>query len=216
MPELFRATTDKPTNIEKTPEIKSVEVKPKQRHRMLSAFMIRPDGVRFETQEDQEEILLFMRAHPITNVRWIVATLILLIVPMILLPLLAGTRLLPSEVPPGYYIVLPLVWYLGVFGFAFTNFLHWYFNVYIVTNQRVVDIDWINLLYKQLASAQLARIQDVTYKQGGILDSFFNFGNVFIQTAGTEPNFEFESVPKPDQLVREIDRIIEEHAGGGK
>ena len=67
----------------------------------------------------------------------------------------------------------------------------------------------MGLLYKQLSSSQLDKIQDVTYKQGGISDTFFNFGTVLIQTAGTEPNFEFEAVPRPNQVVEQINQIIE-------
>ena len=77
-----------------------------------------------------------------------------------------------------------------------------------MTNKRVVDIDWVNLLYRQVSEAQLEKIQDVTYKMSGILDSFFNFGSVFIQTAGPDPNFEFESVPNPDLVVRKINELL--------
>jgi membrane protein YdbS with pleckstrin-like domain len=73
-----------------------------------------------------------------------------------------------------------------------------------------VDVDWLNLLYKKLSTTQLGRIQDVTYKQGGLLDLFFDYGDVFIQTAGTEQNFEFEKVPQPQSVVRAIDELIEE------
>lgn len=175
----------------------------------LSAFMVRPDGIKFETQEAKEEILLFMRRHLITNVPWVFSSLVLLVIPLIIVPLLVGTQTLPAGLPPGYFLILPLLWYLGTFGFVLVNFLHWYFNVYIVTNERVVDIDWENLLYKQISSTQLEKIQDVTYKQGGIIDSFFDFGNVYIQTAGTEPNFEFDAVPKPEHVVRQINAILE-------
>ncbi len=174
--------------------------------------MVRPDGIRFETQEEQEEILLLMRQHLVTNLSWVLAAVGLILLPMFLVPLILTSKSLPADLPPGYLIILPIIWYLGVFGYMFTNFLHWYYNVYIVTNERVVDIDWLSLLYKRLSSTQLTNIQDVTYNQSGILDSFFDFGTVLIQTAGTEPNFEFEAVPKPDHVVREINRITEQEA----
>ena len=200
MPELYKRTNKK----EKQP----APLKP-TRHKMMSAFMVQPDGIRFETQQEEEKILLFMRQHPIINVGWVLASIAMFILPFFIVPLILSLGVVPSELPPGYFLVLPLLWYLGAFGFAFTNFLKWYYNVYIVTNERIVDIDWISLLYKQLSSTQLEKIQDVTYKQGGILDSFFDFGNVLIQTAGTEPNFEFEAVPRPAEVVQEINRIIE-------
>ncbi len=214
MPEIFSNPSKKEEKTDKTTAAVTTEKLPTTNtppsgNGFLSAFMVKPDGVRFETQEDKEEILLFMRAHPITNLSWIFVTFVFLITPGFLLPLIISSFNIGISLPPGYFIVLPYLWYLAVVGYAFTNFLYWYFNVYIVTNQRIIDIDWLNLLYKKLSSTHLDKIQDVSYKQGGIMDSFFDFGNVFIQTAGTDPNFEFESVPHPDKVVREISQIVQ-------
>ncbi len=214
VPDVF--TNTNPESLPQQPEVtKTPEVTPAAGtsfvQHLLSAFMVRPDGIKFETQEDQEKIILFMRQHPIKTVGWIFASLVLVFTPVIFMPVLLRFNVL-LQLPPGYYVILPILWYLGTFGFTFSNFLYWYYNVYIVTNERIIDVDWYNLLFKQVASAKLEKIQDVKYKQGGILDSFFNFGNVFIQTAGTEPNFEFESIPKPDQVVKLIEEVLEDRS----
>jgi len=39
--------------------------------------------------------------------------------------------------------------------------------------------------------------------------AFFDYGNVIVQTAGTEPVFLFQSVPKPQQIVRIIHQLLE-------
>ena len=176
--------------------------------------MVRPGGIRFETQEAKEEIILLLRRHPVTNVGWILVTLLLIIFPVFFFSFILSANIVPKNMPLGYFVVLPILWYLGTLGFAFTNFLFWYFNVYIVTNTRIIDIDWISILYKEFSSTQLSKIQDVTYKQGGILDSFFDFGTVYLQTAGTETNFEFELVPHPQHVVRQIDEILEKAKTG--
>lgn len=202
MPELFNAPKTHPAKkISGSP----VTATPSS---SLSSFMVKPNGIRFETQEAKEEIFLLMRQHPIRNVGWILATLGLVLLPGFIVPLFLAASIIPADFPPGYFVVLPLLWYLGVFGFAFTNFLHWYFNVYILTSERVVDIDWVNLLYKRLSSTHLANIQDVTYRQSGFIGSLFDFGNVYIQTAGTDPNFEFDAVPKPNFVVTEINKVL--------
>lgn len=205
MPEIFLRSKQKKLAPDKT-------LAAKKRNGVLSSFLIRPAGVTFETQEEEEEIILLLRRHIITNFVWVLFTIILVLIPGIALPAIMLSGILPPERVAGYYIVMPLLWYLGVFGYAFSNFLNWYYNVYIVTNKRIVDIDWRGLLYKEFASGSLEKIQDVSYKQGGIIDSFFNYGTVFIQTAGTEPNLEFELVASPDEVVKEINQIIEENA----
>src|SRR3990167_233922 len=178
----------------------------------LSTFAILPKDIRFETQEESEEIIIFLRQHFVVNAGWIFASIILGLLPAVVQIVLSGTDLIPP-LPACYYVVLPALWYLGLFGYIFVNFLHWYFNIYIVTNERVVDIDWVSLLYKHFASTRLDKVQDVSYKQAGILDLFFNFGHVYIQTAGSDQNFEFAAVPKPDVVVRQINELVEKKNG---
>jgi hypothetical protein len=169
----------------------------------LAAFAVNPTGLRFETQQDDETVLLFLRQHFVLNVPWIILTIFLLFAPVILFPLL-GRAMLPVAFPGGYIVIAVLGWYLVTFGFAFASFLKWFFNIYIVTNERIVDIDFLHLLYKQFSEARLINIQDISYKTGGIIETMFNFGHVLIQTAGTAPNFDFDSVPNPQQVVKII------------
>ena len=89
------------------------------------------------------------------------------------------------------------------------NFLHWYYNIYIVTTQRVIDIDFIQLLYKKFSEARLDRIEDVTFTSSGFFAAVFNFGDVTIQTAGETREFAFDSIPKPSSVVRTIEALID-------
>lgn len=175
----------------------------------LTYFSVNPSGLRFETQQDDETVILFLRQHLIVNVPWILLTLLLLLAPIVLFPLLLQAIAPFILLSGGYAVVMLLGWYLVTFGFAFASFLRWFFNIYIVTNERVVDIDFIHLLYKQFSEAQLLNIQDITFKTGGVVETMFNFGSVYIQTASEVPNFEFISVPNPEQIVKIISQAAE-------
>ena len=98
-------------------------------------------------------------------------------------------------------VVGTVFWYVLTFGFILSKLLFWFFNIFIVTNERIVDIDFVNLLHKNISETQLERVQDISYKTSGILATMFNFGDVTIQTAGEMPNFIFERVPKPSEVV---------------
>lgn len=163
----------------------------------LSAFSFHPDGIDFETREAEEKIILFMRQHPIVNVPWIMMSILMLIAPAFV----SNFAFLES-VPPNFRFVFLLVWYLILTAFSLEKFLTWFFNVYMVTDERIVDIDFYNLIYKEVSDAKIDRIQDVTYTMGGVIRTLFNYGNVLIQTASEVPNFEFLAVPKPDKVVR--------------
>ena len=164
-------------------------------------------GIRFETQAADEELVLLLRKHPVTNVMWILIFIIMLLAPFILFPYLSWAGLI-TDVPVRFGLVGTIAWYLFTFIFAFENFISWYFNVYLLTNERILDVDFYNLLYKRVSEARLDKIQDVTYTQSGMAQNVFNYGFVYIQTAGTEENLEFESVPNPAKVVEAISKLL--------
>lgn len=210
MPDIFVAPKEEKQEKKPLIEPKISPTNQEQKGGSLAAFISYPDNVRFDTQSEEEEIILLLRKHWITNLFWLTTTLILIFFPPVVFPVLALRQILPT-ILPNFGLVLLAFWYLITFGFALVNFISWYFNVYIVTNERIIDVDFYNLLYRKLSSARIARVQDVTYKLGGVVRSLFDFGDVFIQTAGTEANFEFEAVPQPESVVRKISDLMERY-----
>lgn len=182
------------------------------RHKMfpLAAFALDPDGVSFATQGEEEEIHLFLRRHFITNVPWIVLSIFLIIIPALVFPLLGSFLPFLSNISAILGLILTLFYYTIIVGFILVSFINWYFNVYIVTNERVVDVDFINLLYREVSTTRLNLVQDVTTKTGGAIRAIFDYGDVFVQTAGTEVNFDFHAVPRPQEVARQIEKLMRE------
>ena len=178
----------------------------KKRAGRLSAFAALPSKTSFETQERDEPIVLFLRRHWITNVSWVLLALGLLAIPLILgfFP----SNPLMDVLPPRFQVFIYILWFLLILSFVFEKFLGWFFNIYIITDERVIDVDFYSMIYKQVASAALDKIEDITYRTGGLSGSLFNFGNILIQTAGQQPNIEFESVPMPSKVVAILNELI--------
>ncbi len=220
MPDIF-VSQSPPTNPVSSPAdipINTVE-NPKNKFsylgRLFSSYMFMPDGVRFETQEPGETIMLLLRKHWLTNIGWVLISAVLLFLPFILLPMLKLSGTLPETTPASWISLFILAWYLLTFSYFLVNFLLWYFTVSIVTNERIVDIDFINLLNKKFAETRVARVEDVTMRTGGFIRSFFDFGDVFVQTAAKEAVFQFLAVPHPEKVVMVINKImgVEEEEG---
>ena len=180
----------------------------------LTAYADHPDGVRFETQEEEEEVILFLRQHPVVLVPTVLLGIVLILAPSVLIPFFIRFINPSVIIPPGYFIVGTAVWYLVTFGVLLSRFLGWFFNIYIVTNERVVDIDFVHLLYKEFSEARLSKVQDLTYRTGGIVAVFLNYGSVLVQTAGETPNFEFALVPNPERVVEIIGELVEKAQQG--
>lgn len=183
-----------------------LEIENKSSNSFLSAFVSKP-GIVFSEKDPQEELILLLRAHVVTMVPWILITALMLLAPIVALPLVSFAGL-AGVFGVGRTAALTIFWYLGTFTYAFLNFLYWYFNVYIVTDERVIDVDWYSVTQRKVSSTQIAKVQDVNASQGGVFAGMFDYGNIQIQTAGTEENFEFTAVPHPQLVARKIEELM--------
>lgn len=205
MPDIFvspPATTPKPGNQPEKP--KSVvnldeldRIEKEKENRPLAAFITAPKNWHFETQEDEEKIILILRRHWITNLGWILTSLILLVLPQILFAFFSFDFL-----PLRFQVVAVMMWYLFLGGFIFQRFLDWFFNIFIITDERIIDFDFYGLIFKEISDADIDKIQDITYRVGGFLRNMFDFGDVLIQTAAEIQEFEFADVPQPERIVK--------------
>lgn len=180
------------------------------RKSFLSAFVERPEDVRFADQERGEEVLLMLRAHPITNLPWILILLLMLLAPLVLPLILRGTGLDPIALPERTQILLLFSWYLFSLGYGILSFISWYFNIHLITNRRVVDLDYYGFLFYRLSEAPLYQVQDITYQVGGLFSVIFNFGDLFIQTAAEKREFDFLRIPNPAKVHDLLTDLVEE------
>lgn len=171
----------------------------------LAMFALQPVGVSFDEQDEGEEIILLLRAHIVTLVPDLLEAIVLLVIPFLVLQVGPAIGFDLSATFGGGQIMLQLLsWYLFSLGFVFYRFVYWYFNVYLLTNERVVDFDFKGIVDQKTSYAYLRQVQDVSPSIVGFFGTFFHFGNVFIETAGEQPEFDFMNVARPDDVAREI------------
>ncbi len=195
---------DNSQKIVKTPE--DVHGMEGHSHNPLSAYYYYPDNINFINADPEEKVILLLRKHPVTNATWLGIVFLMIIAPSFL-SVIAPFELLPS----GFQIILTLVWYLITTAFTLEQFLTWFFNVNIVTDERIIDVDFVNLIYREVTDANIDQIQDVTVEVGGALRTYLHYGDVVIQTAAQVPRIEFEAIPNPDKVARVLrDLRIEE------
>jgi len=173
----------------------------KPKHDSFNSFVVLPK-VSFESQRQGEKVYLVLRAHPITQIPWIINAVLFFFLIMII------NQFLPTILSSVQILFLNLFGLALIFAYVWFNFLSWFFNVGIVTNERVIDMDFGSVIYRETTETTLGKIEDLTNKSGGFLASFIDYGNVFIQTAGTEANIEFLKIPHPSTVVRIINDLI--------
>lgn len=184
----------------------------------MFAYIINPQNCQFEGQDSNEKILLLLRAHLITNISWILLATLIFFIPFIVpafTPFLGfNMALLPST----FVMILLIINYLFVLIVVFEGFLNWYFNAILITDQKIVDIDFAYLLYKGVDLAPLSKIEEADSVTAGILGTIFNFGDVSVQTAGAKVAIEMKNVPNPStvaDLILDLARRSHQHTGGG-
>lgn len=169
----------------------------------LASFMPKPPDVRFSEQNTDEHVVLLLRQALITQLGWVVIA-----VALAFFPLLFSSIGFFADFPLAYRTAAGILWYLLLTGFVLEQFLKWFFNVYILTDERIIDIDFLSLIYRSVSAAKIDNIEDTTASTGGFLASIFNYGTVTIQTAAEKREFEFANVPQPTKVTRLINELI--------
>lgn len=110
------------------------------------------------------------------------------------------------------------VYSLIIWQVLFKRLADYYLDTWIVTDHRILEIHQIGLFKRDISELRLSKIQDVSVKIEGMIPTFFNYGNVIIQTAGVVQEFKFEEIPNPqkvkDEILRLHDEFLKGHPGG--
>lgn len=180
-----------------------------RRPHLLHSYLENPEGLTFEDQELGEKPLLILRRHFVTNLHWIVISAILFAVPLFFIPFFSTLSVFDFlQLPTRYLVIFAIFYYLISFTYLFVNFITWYFNISLITDKKVIDIDYSNIVYKNVAATKHSLLQDASYSQIGVLRSLFDYGDVLVQTAGSLDNFTFRAVPKPERVVKIVEELI--------
>ncbi len=175
---------------------------------LFPAFFDHPVKMRFSEQEQDEHIELLLRQHWLTNVSWILTALVGILLPWgikIYSPYFGGQEIWQKSPQVGAALVI--LWYLLILAYILENFLHWYFNTYIVTNTHLVDITFYNLMNRNITENRLDDIQSVSSTVKGIFPPLFHFGDVIAETAAETQEIKFIAVPNPDQVADRIEDL---------
>lgn len=171
---------------------------------LLTSFATFPTKVCFETQDDKEEVVVFLRQHPIVNIKWMLIVIFMLVLPSVFI-------FFPpyASLPANFQFIVTISWYLFVFGYSLAKFMGWFFNIYILTDERIVDVDFKNIFFRRVSTAKIEEIQDVNIQSSGSFETFFGYGSLFIQTAAEVSEFDFLYVPNPDKVGKILNQLID-------
>lgn len=182
---------------------------------MFPAFVENPQNCHFEGQDPNEKIILLLRAHPITNIPWIVLSALFFSLPFFVSRITSFFGFDLNLIPQTFLLIFLIIDYLLTLLVAYEGFLHWYFNVTLITDEKIIDINFESLLYKGVDLAPLSKIEEADSTTAGIFGTFFNFGNVLVQTAGAQVAIAMKNVPrsaKVADLILDLAKVPHPHS----
>ena len=159
-----------------------------------------------------EQLVYFLRRHPISLLGISVGALLILLSPFVGYWYISNfqTALLHDPIAFPLFLLGSSAFLLFTWLFLFQNFLDYYLDMWIVTNRRVLNIEQTGLFSRTVSALRMYRIQNVTATVTGVLHTILDFGNVEIETAGEKLRFVFEDVPHPNRVAKTILELAEE------
>ncbi len=170
---------------------------------MLSTYRL-PNKVK------NEEIIRVLRRDLFVLFKKVLLFLLLTILPFAFfyLMMIFNANILENNTIYPLVILAISAYYLFIWLFFFFSFIDYYLDVWIITSERIIDIQQRGFFSRIISEQKLFRIQDVTSEVNGAIPTIFKYGDVHVQTAGTKQRFFFHEVPNPDKVRDIIIRLV--------
>ncbi len=166
---------------------------------------------RLPNQLPDEKIVKVVRRDMFILFKKVMFFVLLTILPLLFFYFLifANPQIMNGTVSYPLLVLGASAYYLSIWLFFFFSFIDYYLDVWIITNQRIIDIQQQGFFSRIIAENKLFRIQDVTSEVHGVIPTLFSYGDIYVQTAGTKERFYFHQVPDPDKIRDLIIKLVE-------
>lgn len=164
-----------------------------------------PRETKFATQNPNEKIFVFLRRHWTENIRWIVRNLVYSTFPFILYSFLKLFQVDLTFLERREIVLILASYYSLIVTNIMRDFFDWYFDPYIITNERIIHYEFKPFTKYLVKEANLADVESISEESAGLLAGLWGYGTL---TVSTESQLEediiiFEDIPHPTS-VRDI------------
>jgi hypothetical protein len=156
--------------------------------------------------QDGETILQLCRRH-----WWFLWPMTVLLVLLAVVPLAVAWWVLDAigvrdDLGVVWWIIV-LLWLLYWGVRLIFNWYRYHHDIWLVTNQRLIDSFKRHPFNLRVSTADLVNVQDISVDKSGITPTILNYGSVICETAGTGgPDFIIAGVPHPESVQLLIDK----------
>ncbi|PIR85438.1 hypothetical protein COU15_00685 [Candidatus Kaiserbacteria bacterium CG10_big_fil_rev_8_21_14_0_10_45_20] len=157
--------------------------------------------------KQNEQVVAIIRRHWFVLVRDILGLAVLYAIPFLIVPfVLTAIAQNPAvQIPGSAGLVLGSLWSLLLWNMLFAKWTDYYYDIWIITNQRIIDIDQKGFFHRDIATLfDLGHIQDVKTVLSGVVGNILNFGLLQVQTAAAHKEFFMSDIANPGKVEKII------------
>ncbi len=109
------------------------------------------------------------------------------------------------------FLFLYVNWVMVLWVISFVIWTDHYLDVWIITNKNLIDIEQQGIFNRDISTTRLSRIQDITSEVRGMFQTFLNFGDLTIQTAGVDRQFTISGIENPVNVRENLEKAITQY-----
>lgn len=154
----------------------------------------------FEGQHEDEEIILVFRHHPVMMRKGLIGLLVLMVI-----------GFLPVTIWPTNLQLLWLVLVGFILGslYMFYEWISWYYSIYIITDQRLVQISQKGLFNRSIVDIGFNKIQSVNSQTAGLQQTLLGFGTIIVQTIVGD--LVLDKIHHPQDIQTRLIKVIKKY-----
>lgn len=182
---------------------------------LLKSICIMPK-ISFSAQQHKEVPVLLVRRHTFYLLTAILGSFLWLLIGILFN--LTWHLTLKNVVSDSLLLKIQTFTLLYAVGITISAMIYalskWFYNLFLITNYRVIDLDFRTLNKTSWTDALLSKIEDTEVRNTGLIESMLDLGDIYVQTAGSKDKIEIRRVPKPmkvQNILLELAQNMKNH-----
>jgi uncharacterized membrane protein YdbT with pleckstrin-like domain len=162
---------------------------------------MKPLDFYFSSQHPNEKILYIIHRHWFNMFMQfipLIALLSVMTISFIMQPFIFDTFASAGGQTLFFFLQTFFLIFIWIFGFVI--WFDYYLDIWIITTERIVNVEQKGLFSRQVSELKFHHIQDISTDIHGFFPTILNYGDITVQTAAEQSHFIFRSVGNPYKI----------------
>lgn len=148
-----------------------------------------------------EQIVLELRRHWFIFFLETIFLVIFVCLPFIIFAFLSQNNALEAHpILTNWFQFAAAAWFLFTWITFFIIWTTFYLDAWIITNERIIDIEQHALFKREIVEFRIENIQDVSIHVSGFIPTMLGYGDILAETAGEQRHCTIKDAPHPEKV----------------